>query len=130
MRGGTIGGYNRKPHMDLVYTAQIFRPVNRRERLGSLTAAFVPLNNHVPCDVAPVRDDIRFAQQGETGITTHVVHFAEGVDIRKDDLIKILSSRRLGGPIGAYFIILERLQPSEEIGYIRCHATYGVAPIA
>jgi hypothetical protein len=88
----------------------------------SSTKAWTMTNKVYPCDIAPLKDDIYFLQTGVENLITHVIHFYANTDINVRDVVKVLSSFRLAGPVGSWFEIRERLEPTETIAFVRCYA--------
>lgn len=127
LRAGTLGGTHARPFMDLTYTCEIYRVKKTRDAMGSLKEDFHLLPGAIPCDIMPISDLNIFAQTGEVEKVTHVLHFFSGTDIRQSDVVRILSSKKLSGLINALYQIDLRLEPSETMSYIRCHAKFGVA---
>jgi hypothetical protein len=114
--------------MELTFTAQVWRMLKTTDAMGSKTEKYVALPGSIPCDVMPLADNLVFLQAGESEVSLFVAHFFAGADIRANDVIKILTTKKLSGLIGSYFEIVLRLEPTESISYIRCHAKAGVAP--
>lgn len=127
LRAGTLGGTAARPIMDLSYTCAIYRVKNTRDAMGSVKEDYTLLPGSYPCDIMPISDLNIFAQSGSTEKVTHVVHFHSGTDIRQADVIRITSSKKLSGLINALYQIDLRLEPSETLSFIRCHAKFGVA---
>lgn len=121
VRAGTLSP---RPLMELTYKVAIARITTQTRTAGKVTPVdtWSQLQATVVCDVAPLRDDLRFAQAGADVIATHVIHFFARTDIREKDRIKVLTNRRLAGPINSWYEIVTRLEPAETLAYVKCFA--------
>ena len=127
IRAGTLSP---RPYMDLIFKVQRARatqatPVGRNM---SLTETWVLNPRSIPCDIMPIADQVYFLQAGQDNIATHTLHFYAGTDIRPKDKVKVLSSVRLAGPIGSWFNIEARIEPTESIAFVRCYARISDSP--
>jgi hypothetical protein len=75
----------------------------------------------IQADIAPLKDELYFMQSGATNIATHVYHFNANTDVNPKDRLYVLSSVRLAGPIGSWFEITERVEPTETLAFVRCY---------
>ena len=128
VRAGTLGGTAQRPFMDLTFTCAIYRVKTTQDAMGSLKEDFNRLPGQYSCDIAPMSDIDIFTQSGEQEVVTHILHFYAGTDIRQSDVVRILSSKKLSGIINGLYEVNLRLEPSQSISFIRCHAKYGTAP--
>lgn len=113
-----------RPLMDLTFRVSIARmqtsaPTGRNM---AVTNTWTLNPRLIPCDIAPLKDDLYFAQSGTENIATHTIHFYANTDVNPKDIVHVLSSRRLAGPIGSWFEIQTRLEPTETLAYVRCYA--------
>lgn len=119
------------PLMELTYQVVVARITAQTRVAGRInpTDSWSQLNQPIPCDVAPLRDDLRFAQSGSDVLATHVLHFYTGTDIREKDRVKVISNWRFAGPIGSWYEITSRLEPSDGmIGFVKCYAVLSDKP--
>ena len=117
-----------RPVMELTFTAAIYRMQKTTDTMGSKKETYALLPQTVPCDVMPFSDALVFAQAGQSEISQFIVHFFAGTDIRSTDIIKVLTTKKLSELIGSFFEIVLRLEPTESISYIRCHAKAVTGP--
>ena len=122
--GVHAGTLSPMPLMELTYEIVIARITGQTRTPGKTTPVdtwtqFPPL---IPCDVAPIKDELRFSQSGADVIATHAVHFYARTDIREKDRIQVITNRRLAGPIGSWYEIITRLEPAETIAFVKCFA--------
>ena len=127
IRAGSLGSKLARPIMELTYTCSIYRVRKDKDAMGSLKEIYNLRPGAVPCDIMPMTDVNIFAQAGEQEKVTQIMHFFSGTDIRQSDVVRILTSKKLSGIINALYEIDLRLEPSESISYIRCHAKFGTA---
>lgn len=124
------GPLSAMPFMVLPYEVQVARPTMSRTTSQMVAKEnWVLLPVRLPCDIAPLRDDLRFLQGSAQNLVTHELSFYARTDIRPRDRIKVLSNRRLAGPIGSWFEISDRMEPAETIAYVYCHAYITDSPI-
>jgi hypothetical protein len=68
-----------------------------------------------------------FLLDGMQAIAQFVFHFTDGTDIRMHDRLQIYGHNFAGDP-GAWYEIMSRVNPTELISYVRCHARIQDAP--
>ena len=125
----SAGNLSGRPLMDLMYKVKIARPSESTSTTTidpALTYTILPAL--VRCDIMPLADQDYFAQAGMENIATHVLHFYAKTDIRPRDKVQFVTNRRLAGPVGSWYEIMDYLGPAETIAYIRCHARLTDAP--
>lgn len=123
------GTLNIRPLMELTYEARISRATQSRV-LGKIESVkmWALVGSIVRCDIAPLTDEILYSQTGAAVVATHIVHFFSRQNVLPGDRIQFITNRRLAGPIGAWFEIMDRTEPSETLAYVRCHARLTDAP--
>lgn len=130
LSSGSITGIFHAPFMDLQWGCNIRRFTHSRSAIGSELGTYVTYPAIIPCDVAPMTDDIVMQQVGQTELLTHVIHFQGNTDIRVRDEVVVVYAPNNIGRLGDVFIVTDVLNPSEGLSYIRCRATRGKAPEA
>lgn len=123
------GTLNIRPLMELTYEVRIAR-ANEARGVGRIesTKMWALLGSVVRADIAPIIDEILYAQAGAATVATHILHFFARQDVRPGDRVQFITNRRLAGPIGAWFDIMDRTEPAETLAYVRCHARLTDSP--
>jgi len=131
IQAGSIVGYDRTPTMNLRYGGTIRRMFGTYDAMGGAGKYnFQNLPGVYPMDVAPMSDNIVTQQSGQQSTLTHVLHFEAGTDVRDRDEIKIEYAPQPGnfGNVGDTYLIMEVLEPSSDLNYMRCRAMRGKLP--
>jgi hypothetical protein len=116
--------------MDFMFEIQVAR-MTTAEPSGTTIApvqTWYYMSHHIRCDVNPLSDDLLFMQSGADTVATHIVHCFADTDIQPKDRITILSSKRLAGPVGQWFLITAVVRPTETIAFVRAHAVSSDKP--
>jgi hypothetical protein len=132
LSGGSIVGINHEPFMRLEYGCVIRRMGKTYSPIGSPTSIYNDLPGVKPCDISPLSDELAMAQVGQTDTLTHIIHFQAGTDVLIRDEIRIVYAPQPGnwGNVGDTYILMEVLEPSTNLQYIRCRAMRGKVPTA
>lgn len=127
IRQGKLTGNQSQTAMALEYGVQLQRMAGAFTALGSEASNYATLLTVYPCDIAPIKDDVVMLQSGQQDMRTHIIHFQPGTDVRVRDQAIIVYAPRPGnfGNIGETYLILDVLEPSEDLAYIRCRALKG-----
>lgn len=127
----SAGSLTVRPFMDLTFEVLKAREILMRVPTSIDTVkSWTIYKRHIKCDIMPVNDTVYFTQTGTTNIATHTLHFRANEDILPHDRVQFLSSRRLAGPVGSWYEVMEVLQPTETMAYIRAHCKITDAPIS
>jgi hypothetical protein len=123
------GTFLQGPLMELTFEVMVAREREMRRPTDlDTTKTWTVLPRHVRCDIAPLTDQEYFLQAGTENVATHAIHFYANEDIRVRDRVQFRTSRRLSGPIGTWYEIMQVVAPTETIAYVRAYAKSTDAP--
>lgn len=117
------------PQMDLRFLVQLARESSTTGPGIQPKASWTnPLYTRVPCDGAPIKDDLYFAQSGAENVSQIIFHFYYLQDVQENDRVQFIDIAPPVGMDGAWFQIQQVFRPRNVLQYLRAYGRVIDAP--